>query len=494
MTSFSAAIYIYSIATKFSQYKVFIDILEMFMRKGANILKKFHSYPRVAVYRQWNMQPLVIDCCRKGPIKSLLNINGRPLNRTYSTISQTEPASVDISSDKKIIELSVAGDHAPFLSSYHAVWLRHHCACPKCKNPNSGRPLMPPENLLKSYTFKEVAVSGKNLIVSWEEESDHQGVYPLSWLVENAYGEEKVQKLAREARPKALLGRHSEFSFETITISEEVRLDWMLKTVEDGFAVVKQVPSVDDAVMTLGNLIFELRGNLYGNGVSSIMAKDTLTEAGDQSYSTLELEYHQDVPYYESSPGFQLIHCFKRSSCVTGGESSLIDIMSLAEDFRNKNPEDFDILTKVPIRLGVQFDNLHFLNRPRVQFQRERPLITVGAGNEVTAVIWDPGTELPLCTAKELIEPYYRARHNFLKLLMTTPKKQEFILKEGSLLVFNNRRMVHRRKGFQLNGGVRHLRLGYVNVDEFKSEVYSLCNKLGRRIPLTRVGDNNITF
>ena len=412
--------------------------------------------------------------------------------RAFSTSLQ---ASVTVSSDRKTVRV-VGSVPVALDSSYHAVWLRHHCSCPKCKHPKSGRPLMAPENLLEAYTINEAEVVGDKLVVTWREEADHKGVYPFSWLVRYSYGADKARSLAKDARPKPLVGPPSEFSFQAILDSDKVRLAWLLQLVEDGLTIVNRVPPIEDAVSVLGNQIYKLRGNIYGT-ISSILATEASAvndDIDDQVYSTGELEYHQDMPYYESTPGIQLIHCYKRGSSVVGGESSLVDVLCLAEQFREVYPEDFEILTKVPVRLGVQFENLKFMDRPMVHFEQQRPLISVGLDNVVTAVIWDPGTELPLCVDGGLVEPYYRARKRFLHYLMAAPLKKEFILNEGSILVFNNRRLVHRRKGFQLNGGTRHMLVGFINIDEFKSEVHSLCLLCGRDPPLTRLGDNNITF
>ena len=43
-------------------------------------------------------------------------------------------------------------------------------------------------------------------------------------------------------------------------------------------------------------------------------------------------------------------------------------------------------------------------------------------------------------------------------------------MEPGQLVCFNNRRILHGRNEFSLNGGVRHLQGCYTNIDEFKSE------------------------
>ena len=39
------------------------------------------------------------------------------------------------------------------------------------------------------------------------------------------------------------------------------------------------------------------------------------------AYSNIALDLHQDLPYYESPPGVQLLHCLKFSASVTGAST-----------------------------------------------------------------------------------------------------------------------------------------------------------------------------
>lgn len=49
----------------------------------------------------------------------------------------------------------------------------------------------------------------------------------------------------------------------------------------------------------------------------------------------------------------------------------------------------------------------------------------------------------------------------------------------GEVLTFNNRRAIHGRESFVSNGGLRHLKGVYVNIDEYKSAVRVLQNRYG---------------
>ena len=50
-------------------------------------------------------------------------------------------------------------------------------------------------------------------------------------------------------------------------------------------------------------------------------------------YTSDRLRMHQDLAYYESPPGLQLLHCVENGSGVLGGESILIYGMAAAHRF-----------------------------------------------------------------------------------------------------------------------------------------------------------------
>ena len=53
----------------------------------------------------------------------------------------------------------------------------------------------------------------------------------------------------------------------------------------------------------------------------------------------------------------------------------------------------------------------------------------------------------------------YTWMHIFLSVVFISVFQLEARLQPGDMVVFNNRRMVHGRKNFQLNGGSRHLQV-----------------------------------
>lgn len=92
--------------------------------------------------------------------------------------------------------------------------------------------------------------------------------------------------------------------------------------------------------------------------------------------------------------------------------------------------------------------------------------------HRIVAVYWAPPFEGPLDVADEKqLDDYYRAYSTYASLLVRSPTMVARRLEQGDLVCFNNRRVLHGRHSFQLNGGSRHLQGCYVNIDEFKSRL-----------------------
>ena len=395
--------------------------------------------------------------------------------------------SLEVATDRKTVSLEFQ-DHAS--RTYHAVWLKQACHCPKCRDPYSNQIKVLPETLLGSYTVSEARIEGEQLAVSWSEDEDkaHKGVFPLQWLKDNAYGEEILRKQALDARPKSLRSGTdiSTFDFSDVMGSKEKRLDWLVRLLEDGVSVVKRTPCESGTILDLAKNIHHIQATLYDIMFDVVIIQEE-NKVRNLAYAPKPLPFHTDAPYYESRPGIQFLHCLKRDECVQGGDNVLIDLLVAAEEFRYHHPEDFKILAQVP----TTFYRIHYqTDRPQHYF-RHRPLFSLGYNGEVVGAFWAPEIEGVLNAPHHLVEPYYEARWKFSNFLKEYPKKLAYLLKPGDVLCFNNHRMVHSRKEFSLNGGERHLQGCYVNLDDFRSEVLAGCAASGRPLPLTRLGNQD---
>mmetsp|Transcript_13282 Transcript_13282/g.28808 ORF Transcript_13282/g.28808 Transcript_13282/m.28808 type:complete len:644 (+) Transcript_13282:68-1999(+) len=229
-------------------------------------------------------------------------------------------------------------------------------------------------------------------------------------------------------------------------------------------------------------------GALYGN-IFHVRVGER--NSNNVAYTSSALCPHQDLAYYESPPGVQLLHCVAMGSGVVGGESVLIDAMAAAYRLREVRPESFEVLVKCPATFVKQRDGACMTyRRPHIVLAEDG-----GGGTcfdrEIVAVYWSPPFEGPVCLPPGQVDRYYEAYADFERMLDVDAKvdisealdddqlsqyAREFTwehkLNPGDMLVFNNRRMLHGRRGFSAAEGVsfedsqRHLVGCYTNIDD----------------------------
>ncbi|KAK2182566.1 hypothetical protein NP493_348g03031, partial [Ridgeia piscesae] len=183
------------------------------------------------------------------------------------------------------------------------------------------------------------------------------------------------------------------------------------------------------------------------------------------AYSDVALGLHTDLAYYESPPGLQLLHCLRHvslpphntlyDSCVIGGESYLVDAWHVAEQMRSQHPREFAALARIP----ATFQKIHLQRYNLVPCFQFYFLRIIHYHGNVIGINWSPPFEGPLSIKEEDIEPYFEAYHLFATLLESSDVQLEKQLEEGEMISFNNRRVLHARRQFNLNGGVRHLQV-----------------------------------
>lgn len=109
------------------------------------------------------------------------------------------------------------------------------------------------------------------------------------------------------------------------------------------------------------------------------------------AYTNAELDLHMDLPYYESPPGIQMLHCIENDkTTVKGGESLFMDVHHCAELFREEDPEGFQTLCEVP----ATFVKDHLERTHPAQMFCRRPHFEVDPTNgDLLAVFWSPNFE-----------------------------------------------------------------------------------------------------
>jgi Taurine catabolism dioxygenase TauD, TfdA family len=365
------------------------------------------------------------------------------------------------------------------------------------------------------------------LRVEWTRHDDgdqsdrhHVTHYSWSWLERCRYvakeGETGKTRACALQRDSAL----AELEYHEVMESEAACFELLDAVFQQGAAIVRGAPPGDTrdddnheakTAALLGKRLSGGRlshGPLYGDTFHVRSVPDAINLA----YTSTPLPPHQDLAYYQSPPGLQLLHCVhNRVEC--GGESTLVDAVAAAEQLRRWMPDKFDVLTRSCATFVKQreaadmvFRGPHILAVPPSPSAANRN----ASVPEVVAMRWAPPFQGPVLIDPDLLNDYWTAYMCLERMLdnsipanaylqpcgVTREEEQRLIayshqhtwerrLQEGEILVFNNQRILHGRRGFQLAGsdsersGGRHFIGCYTNMEDTLSRYRLLWRQHG---------------
>ena len=275
--------------------------------------------------------------------------------------------------------------------------------------------------------------------------------------------------------------------------------------VRDGFAFVTRLPTdttstepgpesarLRDLAETMG----ELRNTFYG----LLWDVQSKADARNIAYTNLDLGLHMDLLYFQNPPRFQFLHMLRNK--VRGGASIFVDSFKVAERMWEEDRELWEVLTKVPVGFYYVNDGRHYrFTHPTFELAHDTeghagaPL----AGTtmpRLSAVNYSPPFQspLPLHPTEHLKTPeqrqtFYRALQRFSELTLAEEFRYEKQMEEGECVIFDNRRVLHSRKGFEWDesqkGEVKRWLKGcYVDGDAIWSTYRTLRTKVHGRAPI----------
>ena len=89
-------------------------------------------------------------------------------------------------------------------------------------------------------------------------------------------------------------------------------------------------------------------------------------------------------------------------------------------------------------------------------------------------------TIAPLDLPIEQIEFAYQALSDFYRVLTSTERRFEYVLKPGEMVIFDNHQVLHARHAFDPEAGERWLQQLSVDREEFHNRLRQLADQLGR--------------
>ncbi len=265
------------------------------------------------------------------------------------------------------------------------------------------------------------------------------------------------------ARPRATTTWDAEsfdlawHEFDAVTAEPSELFSFLADCDEFGVSLLRGVPPEEGMVTRVVDLFGFVRVTNYGE----VFDVRTVVDPTNLANTSLALGGHTDNPYRTPMPTLQLLHCL--SSSVAGGLNTLVDGIRVANELRQLDRAGFDILTSTLLRFRYTDE--------KADLETWAPVIECDARMSVAAVRFNTRSALPSPTPADEVRAWYRACATFARLVREPRFVVEVSLRPGDLMLFDNRRVLHGRSGYDPRAGARHLQGCYADVDSLRSSI-----------------------
>ena len=345
---------------------------------------------------------------------------------------------------------------------FPAIWLRDNI--PSGRHTPEGQRLFDIAQLPDHITLSAATVTAADGVAVTFDPEGIVDTFEAAWLQRHSLDPDA--RRARRAHPILWSGERQEqmefVDYAGVTNGAAELTAW-LSTVRDyGFGLLRNVPTVPGTVLEVVRLFGFVRETSYGRLFDVIIKPD----AANLAYTSVTVGAHTDNPYRDPVPGLQLLHCLM--SEVEGGESVLVDGFQAAQRLRCAAPHQFELLREHPV-------GFRYTDPGSVDLRSEGPLIETNTAGELVAVRYNNRSAAPLDMPVDVLPAFYDGYRHFGRLLEDPVAQVSFKLGPGDLVMFDNQRVLHARKGFA--GNKRHLQGCYAD----KDGLYSALRILERR-------------
>jgi len=338
---------------------------------------------------------------------------------------------------------------------FHFIWLRDNCLCNQCRHPTSFQKIYDISECIAPPRPIAITETDNHLIINWQETPAHRSIFPLSWLIDNAYDPQPQPLLAPDILwDRATIKQYQLPSYDIHNCEPET---WMEQVATLGFALVKNVALGDlEPLISAIGPVHEFECGRFDTVKASESGRD-VTYA-----SSKPLLLHTDASHRYDPRLIEFLLFVENKA--TGGETVLVDGFKVAEDFRLHHPDYFQILAQTP----VQFRHYEVVSR--YFFCRTTSILELDAQDQVAAIYFSHkncNRHLPF----DKIEDYYAAYSTFFRYLKDPTYQYCFRLEAEDCLVMKNFRILHGRTPYDAGSGARHLKVGYVGWHYFMGRI-----------------------
>lgn len=357
------------------------------------------------------------------------------------------------------------------LSEFHAIWLRHQCECTQCGTPVNAVRALRLHHIAEDIAIAGLTVDRDNVAVEWSHDG-HRSRYRVRWLRDHCYSDSERHR--RRHRPVLWDGSiHQQpprFDFAALEADDSRRLAMLEAVCDYGFCCIDNLPGSVDEAHRMISLVGTKRQTHFGD--FQLSKKSRINNVGDIRHA---LAPHCDETYRSSTIGITVFQVIRPSS--DGGHSTLVDGFEAVRRLRQDHPDDFDLLTRLPV-YAQRYDPDHGPGELPRWYQCRLPMIRLDPGGEVSGIRINERQMSPLDLAPDEVEPAYRAIRRLLSIVYDPALLVTFPLTARQGLVFDNQRVLHGRTAFQPEEPGRVVLTNSVNIEDFHSNLRVLTSRL----------------
>jgi len=340
---------------------------------------------------------------------------------------------------------------------FHHVWIRDNCLCDKCCHPTSLQRLSNISDVSSSFEPVSIREENGELSIAWNEETPHESVFPISWLLDNRYDNSFTDgNEPKKTDVYNLFGEQVLWNKAWIDENKPIYHDvnatnrdpWMTQLFTLGFVVVNKF-DVDNFESFLSSF-----GPIYHTEFGAFVPTKVQMGANDLAETNHALSFHTDYPYWVSPPLMTCLYSVKPAD--SGGESVLIDGFRIISDFQQDHPNYFDVLAKTRIQFRQLYKDWGYY------YSCKRSILEVDEQGTLVRLNYAPSHSYEWDLPFEQMGPFYEAYMAFSRYMNKPEYQYTFLLESQHCVLINNSRVLHARKAFQ---GTRHLNAGWISWD-----------------------------
>jgi gamma-butyrobetaine dioxygenase len=343
---------------------------------------------------------------------------------------------------------------------FPAVWLRHNCPCPDCRDPATGQRLVEITQISNGPWATVTAEFADSIEVTFAPDG-HRSVFSRAWLAASALdvGAEADADLRTEdgralwraapasagggpaaglplaaGLPRAELAAVPAADWAGYLADDSLRVSVLDAVVRYGAGLLRGVPASGGMVTKVAETFGYVRETNYGR----IFDVRVVADPANLAFTSRAIAPHTDNPYRDPVPTLQLLHCLRDASL--GGETVLVDGFAAAAALRAVDPVSFGVLTSTPIPFAY-VDKESSLTACQ-------PLIALNPRGRITGVRLNNRSMQPVRLPPAEAEAVYGAYRAWAAIVARPEFALHLRLSPGDCLVFDNTRILHARSAF----------------------------------------------